>query len=46
MRKTTVSVAKADRKPAGEKVCTGRDLARALRRVKLSAEEAKAWSRI
>jgi prevent-host-death family protein len=31
--------------PEDKKVCTGRDLARALRRVELSAEEAVAWSR-
>jgi len=29
--------------PAAEKVCTGRDLAEALDRVKLSAAEARAW---
>jgi antitoxin (DNA-binding transcriptional repressor) of toxin-antitoxin stability system len=31
--------------PDGEKVCTGRDLAEALREVRLSDEEAKAWRR-
>jgi antitoxin (DNA-binding transcriptional repressor) of toxin-antitoxin stability system len=31
--------------PDGEKVCRGRDLAEVLRRIKLPAEEAKAWSR-
>lgn len=31
--------------PDGEKVCTGRDLAKALDRVELSAEEARAWRR-
>jgi prevent-host-death family protein len=31
--------------PEKKKVCTGRDLARALRRVDLSTEEAVAWSR-
>ncbi|HSY90842.1 MAG TPA: type II toxin-antitoxin system prevent-host-death family antitoxin [Candidatus Binatus sp.] len=31
--------------PAEKKVCTGRELARALRRVDLSTEEAVAWSR-
>jgi hypothetical protein len=31
--------------PDGEKVCTGRDLANALRDVELTAEEAKAWRR-
>jgi prevent-host-death family protein len=31
--------------PEEKKVCTGRDLARALRRVDLSTEEAVAWSR-
>lgn len=31
--------------PDGEKVCTGRDLAEALRKVQLSADEARAWSR-
>jgi prevent-host-death family protein len=31
--------------PEDKKVCTGRDLARALRRVDLSTEEAVAWNR-
>lgn len=31
--------------PDGEKVCMGRDLAEALSRVELSADEARAWSR-
>ena len=31
--------------PDGEKVCTGRDLAEALREVRLTEEEAKAWRR-
>ena len=31
--------------PAGETVCTGRDLAEALREVRLSDDEAKAWRR-
>lgn len=31
--------------PDGEKVCTGRDLAEALREVRLSDDEAKAWRR-
>lgn len=31
--------------PDGEKVCTGRDLAKALDRVELPAEEARAWHR-
>jgi len=31
--------------PDGEKVCTGRDLAKALREVRLSDDEAKAWRR-
>lgn len=31
--------------PDGEKVCTGRDLAEALRGARLSEEEAKAWRR-
>jgi prevent-host-death family protein len=31
--------------PEEKKVCTGRDLARALRRVELSTEEAVAWNR-
>jgi prevent-host-death family protein len=31
--------------PEDKKVCTGRDLARALRRVELSTEEAVAWNR-
>lgn len=31
--------------PDGEKVCRGRDLAELLRKIKLPAEEAKAWSR-
>lgn len=31
--------------PESEKVCTGRDLAEALAKVKLSAEEARAWRR-
>jgi len=31
--------------PENEVVCTGRDLARALAEVQLSAEEAKTWSR-
>ena len=29
--------------PEKEKICTGKDLAKALEQVKLSAEEAKAW---
>jgi hypothetical protein len=33
------------RKTDKEKVCTGRDLAEALARTKLSDEEAKAWRR-
>ena len=31
--------------PDGEKVCTGRDLAAALREARLSDDEAKAWRR-
>jgi prevent-host-death family protein len=31
--------------PEGEKVCYGRDLAEALDKVKLSADEARAWRR-
>jgi len=31
--------------PGDEKVCTGRDLAAALAKVKLSKDEAKAWGR-
>jgi hypothetical protein len=33
------------RKRDKEKVCTGRDLAEALAKTKLSEEEAKAWRR-
>lgn len=31
--------------PAGEKVCTGKDLAEALAKVRLSEKEARAWRR-
>ena len=38
-------IAVAELVPGNEEVCTGRDLAKALAEVKLSAKEAKTWSR-
>jgi antitoxin (DNA-binding transcriptional repressor) of toxin-antitoxin stability system len=35
----------AELAPSADKICTGRDLAAVLDKVKLSAEEAEAWSR-
>jgi hypothetical protein len=43
MRKAVVT--RAHSNPVGENVCTGRDLANALRKFKLTADEAKAWRR-
>jgi hypothetical protein len=47
MKRTVVTLdARVERvTPAAEKVCRGRDLAKALARVELPADEARAWRR-